>query len=162
MISEMSKFELWSLIFQILTFAVGLSVLWQLWTGIRTMQDSVYTTANSWMLDLDKVLLENADLRAYFYDGKTIDPKDADYAKVMAMAEYMADTFDFFLKHRFGSRSKPIQSSWHNDILNRIEKSPALKRYLDDNKESYRPEDSALGALYLASFSPAISPSNKP
>jgi len=105
----------------------GCSALWQGWTEI---QDSKYVSANSWTIDLDKAFLDKPELRPYFYENAAFTTNDTNYEEVMAMSEYMLDTLDSFVNHRFVTEKKPVQQSWKNWMFFCFSNSPALRYYV--------------------------------
>ncbi len=144
----MKPFEQWTLILQIITIIVGAGVFWQIREGSDEIENTKYATANSWMLDLDKAFLDKSELRPYFYEGKAIPPStDREYRPVMAMSEYMLDTFDSFISHRF-PRRKRVQPSWKNWMIFCLNNSPALRSYMETNIDWYNSDGAFYDKIY--------------
>lgn len=135
----------WELLIQLGTLVVSCVALVQIKLARETLADTAYANANGWMLQLDQAFLAKPHLRPYFFGGCAVTPDDKLEAE--AMAEYMLDTFDFFLKHRF--REVPLQESWRNWMFDCLDKSPLLQANLAARGARwFLDQDSALGRLY--------------
>jgi len=130
--------------------------------AIWTINEAKYANANGWILELDKMFLEKHRLRAAFFNpnGK-FSEEDAELA---ALIEYAADTWDFFLRHRFGvgtglgrfrqdAAPEPagidgLQLSWQSEVFRWFNTSGPFRDYLESRSTTYRTDDSALGRLF--------------
>jgi hypothetical protein len=135
--------------------------------AIWTICESRYATANGWMLELDKIFVDRPKMREEFFDSNnSYDDKKHELA---AFTEYVADSTDFFLRHRFRVGTwKPnvmvrmlkklrldkrlgisgMQRSWESWVFKLFENSRVLREFLCQNKDCYRPRESALGTLF--------------
>jgi hypothetical protein len=138
-----------------------------LWAAFVTIRESRYATANGWMLELDKTLLEKHRLRREFFDESN---KYNEFNHEMAaFTEYVADSLDFFLRHRFGVGKRStkfwarvrrplrrgrrvgidgLQPSWENWVCGYFMRSSVLRGYLRANRDSFGSSDSALASVF--------------
>jgi hypothetical protein len=111
----------------------------QLDTALKQNRLSALLGSLTYTLDLDRVLLQNPEFRPYFYDGKDIDEKHPDFAKVSLIAETHLDVFEYALKakERFPSEHPfPDETDvWIKDML---KTSPVMRRYASSKKGWYR------------------------
>lgn len=130
---------------------------WTISDTAKAFRGSIYSSASPWIFDIDKVFIENPDLRPYFYadyrrapiyftrrDLKSPEAEKA-YLKTCAMAEYILDTFDSYLSTRtkFGHDTLADEEGWKQWMRDTFRASPVLVRYMEEHMSWY-----ADGELY--------------
>lgn len=126
-----------TVIIQILGFS-ALIVSLQLSTN--AFNATTYSTANAWILKLDEAFLQRPHLRPYFYSGATVDNKNKGlYEQTRGMAEYILDTYESFLSHRFPNGITEKDAGWKNWMCASFDNSPILREYLEERKKWYDP-----------------------
>lgn len=101
---------------------------------------TTYSNANSWILRLDEAFLQKPHLRPYFYSGAVVDNKNkVRYEETRGMAEYILDTYETFLRHRFPNGITEKDAGWKNWICASFDNSPILREYFEERKEWYTP-----------------------
>jgi len=139
----------WAKVAEIGTALFAAAAIWQIYQTKKTIRDAEYAAANGWMLDLDRLFLDRPELRAKFFSDIGFDPND--HATV-ALVEYVADSIDFFLKHRFGvgGSSDRLQESWREWVKGCFKGSRLLREYLRRNQGTHQEKESALRTLFDA------------
>ena len=126
-----------TLIVQILGFTV-LIVSLQLSTS--AFKATTYANANSWILKLDEAFLQKPHLRPYFYSAAAVDTKNKVlYEQTRGMAEYILDTYESFLSHRFPNGLTEKDAGWKNWMCASFDNSPILRDYLEERRKWYDP-----------------------
>ena len=152
--APMTRYERWSLIVSII--GIVIQILAFAWV-IITLRESdysfkrgVYGSAATWIFDLDRAFIEKPYLRPYFYDGKTIEPGDKKlHEEALAMAEYMSDTFEIFLTHRFKAEHAEPDKAWLNWMDSTLNNSPILQEYLTSHETWLDSKDPFFNRVYL-------------
>ncbi len=147
----LTPFELISIVFACL----GLLSLWFLWdAGVQqskaleqqseTLENSARQVVFSQPIEVDKLFLQNPDLRKYFYENRAIQRDDANYDRVMALADLILDSFDvFFSQGQFLKELQedtPAFTAWSAYIHDMYATSPALRVRLDEVSRWYSPD----------------------
>lgn len=98
-----------------------------------------YANIGAFTLDLDKIFIENPELRPYFYHGWEITETDTKYHAVMAVAEMQLDFFDATLTQlqirpeEDAAEMEAEKALWDKYFVKSFSSSRALcKRYADD------------------------------
>ena len=129
------------MIISILGFAAG--VIYTIRDAAKVWRADVYSKASPWVLDLDKAFVEHPELRVYFYkDGTnqpvyTVPDTETNRAQVLAMAEYILDTYDAFLAERSKYGDVTLASDWTTWMSDTFNDSPTLVRYIETHKRWY-------------------------
>jgi hypothetical protein len=136
----MNRLEGWSLAVSILGFA---AVIYTIHDAAKVWKADVYSKASPWILDLDKTFVEHPELRAYFYKDGTNPPvyeipeTETNRAQVLAMSEYILDTYDAFLAERSKYGDVTLASDWTTWMSDTFNDSPSLVRYIEMHKSWY-------------------------
>jgi hypothetical protein len=59
-----------------------------------SLRSTAYKAITDQVLEVDKLFIEHAKLRPYFYSGREISEDNPDYSEAEAVAEYELDFFD--------------------------------------------------------------------
>lgn len=110
----------------------------------QALESSVYQGILDKQLEMDQVLIENADLRPYFAEGKPIRAIDPRYQRVLAIAEYQLDFFDLLLRQSqylaLLDRKGQAWAAWETYIRDSFARSPILCEHLQQIQTWYTPE----------------------
>ena len=95
--------------------------------------------------ELDRIFIDHARLRPYFYEGKDVSPDDPDHQLIEAVAELKLDIFEFnLLTDRDFERVLPADTDWQSLregsrawVEFSFAKSPILCKYLELHKHWY-------------------------
>jgi hypothetical protein len=88
---------------------------------------------------ITQFFINNLQLRPYFYDNQEISSADADFAKIMAVAEMVAD----FLEHiylQLPNLPEDVREGWESYMVRIYGNSPALRLHCEDNASWYSDE----------------------
>ena len=130
---------------------IGLSaigfLIWQ--TLVMTAQTKQQTEAlqrdaigaiHSSVLELDKMFLDNAHLRPYFYSGQDISPVSEFYDEVLSIAEYQLNLFEVFWVQSYFARdlfTPEDWEAWEEWMSEGFADSPILCKHLHDLQLMY-------------------------
>lgn len=125
------------------TFAGFALTIYMIYDAAEAFKSSNYSNASPMILDLDKEFVEHPELRPYFYQDGTnqvvrANPGDTNYVQVMAMSEYMLDTFDSFLAQRVRYGHQKIDTDWTDWMKDTFSHSPTLAHYMKEHKNWYK------------------------
>jgi hypothetical protein len=142
----MTLYELLSLVISVAGFVTVIITLVLLMRQTREMtaqsnyaagslSKSVFETAAGRNLAVDEVFINDPELRPYFYSGKDISEDDPYYDKVIAVADFILDFFDYILlQPQYLPQISPRQS-WKPYITDTFANSPVLCRHLNKAKD---------------------------
>lgn len=147
-LQPMTLYELLSLIISIAGFAILIITLVfltrqtrEMATQTRHVGDSLkgnaYGSVASQMFAVDRVFINEPELRPYFYSGRDISNDDPLYDKVVAVAELLLDFFDsVLLQQKHFPQIWPRQW-WEAYMMYSFANSPLLCGYLESVKDWY-------------------------
>ncbi|HSV66497.1 MAG TPA: hypothetical protein VLJ59_11400 [Mycobacteriales bacterium] len=117
---------------------ISLAVAVQTWRlGQRTMHVMTYQGATDLTLDLDRVFLDQPQLRPYFYDGEPTPPVDhPEHHRVLAAAEFCLDVCECIWDHRT-EYDEVDKTAWREWIHHLLSRSPALCQLYREQPEWY-------------------------
>lgn len=126
----------------VLVTALGLIITVGQWLIAReSASATIYDRMVTAILELDKVHLNNPEVRPFFYDDRPLDPNDKITPKVHAIAEMTVDTFEIVLtqirlnQDRF--RSGEQDRRW---ITESFQRSRVLRDTFDATSRWYGPD----------------------
>jgi hypothetical protein len=143
-ITEVADLAQWLQVTQSVVAIIGLPILTltllMIWRQAQyahhTAMSQVYQNTANDFATLQRYFMDNPQYRSYFYNGKTIDAFDAEYARVSAIAEFLLHPVHNMTIHRRYMQEYP----WHvwerflRDIYN---KSPILHNFLHEHPDWY-------------------------
>ncbi len=92
------------------------------------------------MFAMDQLFITYPDLRPYFYLGKEISEGDPNYARVLAIAEFLLDYFgSILIQHRRFPQIWPT-NWWEPYFTHVFANSPILCWYLESTVDWYHEE----------------------
>ncbi|MES2905741.1 MAG: hypothetical protein V4691_01720 [Pseudomonadota bacterium] len=110
----------------------------QMEQSIKQTKLTLHDKTLGYALELDRIFIENPDLRPYFYENRDITEKDPKFRRVLSIAEMHLDTFTFALKARSDypiDHPFPAETeAWIHDV---VKSSPIMQRYLQERKDWY-------------------------
>lgn len=106
----------------------------------RSLKGSTFTALAEQMLSTDALFIEHPELRPYFYAGVDIQESDPNYHQVGAVSELLLDFFGVVLLQSDQFPQAWSKNWWPNYIRDMFATSPALRAYLDNAQEWYKPE----------------------
>ena len=121
----------------LLIAAVGLPLLYMQLSGLRK---SILTATHAAMYqqaaEFRAHLIQYPHLRKYFFDGWEIEPEDAEYARVVTLAEIFLNYLEHIavLGDSFGMQNRPALDRFTQVAF---ERSPILRQHLAQNQSSY-------------------------
>jgi hypothetical protein len=121
----------------LLIAAVGLPLLYMQLSGLRK---SILTATHAAMYqqaaEFRAHLIQYPHLRKYFFDGWEIEPEDAEYARVVTLAEIFLNYLEHIavLGDSFGMQNRPALDRFTQVAF---ERSPILRQHLSQNQASY-------------------------
>jgi hypothetical protein len=144
----MTRYERWSLgVSMVGVIAVVLSlgsIFVQTQQLNKTLESNAAQTLTGQLLDLDKVFIENADLRKYFFEGEDIQKDDEENDEVVAIADYYLDFFYSFLAQtRYLPElqtNSPSWRAWATYIRDTFASSPIMCKRLNEVQGWYTRE----------------------
>jgi hypothetical protein len=91
-----------------------------------SLEKTVYETASGRGFALDKIFIDNPELRPYFYSGKDIGEDDPCFDKVVAVADFILDFMDYIVlqPQHFAQIFSP--KSWEPWMKDMFANSPVL------------------------------------
>jgi hypothetical protein len=132
---KLRKYERWLLIVNTLAF---LTLVLSVSYSSQQTRNSIKQTTRGQVIELDKQMIENSKLRAYFYSGMEIKEDDSDnYKKAEAIAEMSLDVFDAVIEFA------PVwedPKEWDQWIIDSFARSPLLCSYLEARQNWYDPK----------------------
>jgi hypothetical protein len=131
----------------LLGFAAVVAGLWftknQLEANRQTAEAATWSEVSKQWLELDKLFVENPDLRDYVYGRRDITKDDKSYNRIMAQSTYVLDFIDYALnpggKIADGPITDPFVQLWANYAERVFLNSPAICRELLQNEKEYTP-----------------------
>jgi len=139
----MTTFEIFQTITSIVGILIGVTGFVFLYKQIRQINTSIKSGSNnnlySQTIELNKFLIENHELRPYFYENKECFPANEHYSKVEIYAEIYGDFWEHILEERenIGKYKFSRWSEWMKDMY---KNSPAIRNHLKENSEWYTKE----------------------
>ena len=121
----------------VLIAAVGLPLLYM---QLRGVQKSILTATHASIYhqaaEFRAHLVEHPHLRKYFFDGWEIDPEDAEYDRVVTLAESFLNYLEHIavLGDSFGIQNRPALNRFSQVAFQR---SPILRQHLARQRASY-------------------------
>jgi hypothetical protein len=105
----------------------------------EALKASLFAPLDARQFDILKIFIDAPDLRPYFYDGAPTPPRDSsEYARVMAVAEYILDFFAAILIQRKMYGKIVAGDWWQAYMIDSFANSPALRELLDSRETWYR------------------------
>jgi hypothetical protein len=149
---EMSQFEKLTLVVQSFGLIVTIGTLFFLGKQVadqsvatkaqtEAVQSATYQGIMDKMFEIDKIFIENPKLRPYFFEKKLAHKNDADYQKVISIADYHLDFFQMlwsqssFLPEL--QRDSTAWRSWSGYMKDLFGNSSVLCDRLEDTQSSY-------------------------
>jgi hypothetical protein len=142
--NKLSLFEKLSLTLSIVGTISLIFVVVQIRQTSQSLRASAFATVANYTMELDKVFIDDPDLRPYFYNGRDTNELDDKYNQVMATAEFELDFFDATLTQlelRPGESKSEMRAEemvWRKYIQDSFAKSPALCERIKSNPDWYR------------------------
>ena len=110
----------------------------------NSLESTVHQAITNQMLEVNRIFIENPDLRPYFYSGKAISPQDPNLAKALAVADLQLDFFDSFWTQSDNlpelHRDGPEWDAWNNYIGDSFRHSPIMCKRLQEVHGWYTPD----------------------
>jgi len=103
----------------------------------KSLKVSAYESVANQMVMVDEVFIRQPEFRPYFYSGKCINKDDADYDKVVAIAELILDVSDSVLIQSKQFPQVWPQRWWGEYIIDSFSNSPLLCEYLSTLQNWY-------------------------
>jgi hypothetical protein len=106
----------------------------------ESLKTATYQSVASQIFEVDKILIEHPELRAYFYSDKYIEKNSPHYERVIAVSDLLLDYFDtVLLQMRHFPQVWPRQW-WETYIKDTFTHSPILREHLISIKGWYTEE----------------------
>jgi hypothetical protein len=121
----------------LLIAAVGVPVLYlQLRDVQRSLRIATHAAMYEQAAEFRAHLVEHPELRRHFFDGVAIEPGDADYDRVVTIAEIALNYLEHIavMGDSFGDENRPALERFTRVSL---ERSPILRQHLARNRSSY-------------------------
>lgn len=92
--------------------------------------------------EISKILIDNPQLKPYFYDAKPINKNDKNYTKSLLIAELYIDYIESFFDDYVYDLPKmdeggEYRKMWEDYFMNVFLASPIMKQYLKENSQYY-------------------------
>jgi hypothetical protein len=98
----------------------------------KSFREQVYQGFVSSWFELDKLFINNPELRKYFYEGTSLSRTDPNYLKVICVAEYFDDAFAYS-KSQADVIPANLRESYRK-YREKVEKTPAFRVYRKQNE----------------------------
>ena len=146
-VNGIGDLEKWLQVAQAIVAIIGLPVLTltllMIWRQAKyahhaAMSQVYQNTANDFG-SLQRYFMEHPEYRSYFYDGKSIDPSDPEYVRVLAIAEFLLHAVHNLTIHRRYMSEYPWYV-WERSVHDIYNKSPMLQHFLLEHPDWYTQE----------------------
>jgi hypothetical protein len=114
-----------------------------------TTQAATWNEVSKQWLELDKLFIQNPDLRNYVYGHDDVPKSDHNYNSVMAQSGYVLDFIDYTLNPGGESvATDPFVQLWKNYAIRVFSNSHAVCRELLENEDEYTSITRNMGKQY--------------
>lgn len=134
---------------------VGIFGFYFVWKQIKQVNSSIKSSSNnnlySLTIEINKFLIENPELRPYFYGDsngkeKDYDKKDPNFDKIETLADIYITFYEYIYEER-DNIGMDIFNSWEEWKLDMYAKSPAIRKHLNNYAKWYNDD-------FVKSFNP--------
>jgi hypothetical protein len=102
----------------------------------HTTMSQVYQNTADGFATVQRYFMDHPEYRPYFYDGKSIDAVDPEYARISAIAEFFLHAVHNLTIHRRYMREYPWYV-WEISLRDIYNKSPILQQFLQEHPDWY-------------------------
>ncbi|MEB3336304.1 MAG: hypothetical protein VKJ46_02510 [Leptolyngbyaceae bacterium] len=107
----------------------------------KALESSAYQGIIDNQLELNKIFLDNPELRPFFFDNQEISPTNPNYRKALAAADYQLDFFDLLMSQsKLLTLLKPgstAWAAWQAYMRDTFEHSPIVCKQLTQTQRWY-------------------------
>lgn len=134
----------WVSVIQTAVAVIGFgAVIFQLGQVEKSMRSSARASIYDLAARVKQNIVDNPELRAYFYDAKAVGPEDPNFDKVMAMADF----FCLYLE-KIATQSEAVstenKSAWEEYIQDVYANCPAIQLHVQGREDWYSEEFRAI------------------
>lgn len=141
-ISESAQADWFDRVIKILGFISVIAGLlltnFQLQANRETAQSGLWHQVSHKWLEMDKIIIDNPEIRRYLYSGVDLPPNHSDYHKMMATVTYVLDFVDYAIATATGyAKTEQLSSEWSAFGARIFRNSPAACREIFENRSMY-------------------------
>lgn len=142
----MTNHEVLEVIASFLGVLIGIIGFYFIWKQIRQVNSSIKSSTDnnlySLTIDLNKLLIENPDLRPYFYGDangkeKLYNNSDPNFSKIETLADVYVTFFEYIFEEKKNMQIE-LFNSWEEWKKDMYKKSPAIRGHLKNHAGWYK------------------------
>lgn len=127
--------DVFNVIATIVSVASVLALIYQTINLKQTINSQIYQNFVSNSVEIDRILIDNPELRKYVYDGAPVDDNTENLDKILAMVELIVDiTENLEVYEKYIPKSR--RDGWMHFVQD-VKNTPAYEYYMKRNQAWY-------------------------
>ena len=127
--------DVFNVIATIVSVASVLALIYQTINLKQTINSQIYQNFVANSVEIDRILIDNPELRKYVYDGAPVDDNTENLDKILAMVELIVDiTENLEVYEKYIPKSR--RDGWMHFVQD-VKNTPAYEYYMKRNQAWY-------------------------